>query len=139
MDGSSGDHKAEQMDDEFSEQADDEYKEQADDEYTEQADGEEDKNKLEQLEDEQNEIKEALEGDLVNLLKDIIAKVRELESKIVGMENVETGEEEENIEPQPPITQEGLHGATPLRHSVPKDDNIARSVGKSFFNTRSKR
>lgn len=76
----------------------------------------------------------------MNLLKDLIGKLHELESKVQSMEAGTEGVEGDEVseEPQPPITQEGLHGAKPLQRTKENVD-IARSVGNSFFNSRSKR
>lgn len=113
-DGSEGEHKAETMDEE-----DDTIKRE-----------------------EYDEMKEAIEVDLLNLLKDLIAKVKELEVKISGMEQPVDGAEsmDNEIEPQPPVTQESFNGVKPLSYNRNNEkNNIARSVGKSFFESRSKR
>lgn len=127
-DGSEGDHKEEGMDEEDTQ----------DEAYEGDEPTEEEKSKLEQMEDDMEDMKEAMEGDLVNLLKDLIAKVHELEAKMGGVEGSEEMGEEEPVEPQPPITQEGINGAKPLT-AKQKNDNIARRVGQSFFESRSKR
>lgn len=133
-DGEEGDHKKEEGMDE--EEGEEELKTE---EYEGDEPTEEEKSKLEQMEDDMKDMKEAMEGDLVNLLKDLIAKVHELEAKMGGMEGSEEVESEEDpVEPQPPITQEGINGAKPLI-TKQKNDNIARRVGQSFFESRSKR
>jgi len=142
-----GDHKPEKKKEQVSDDEEEETYGYAGDEKSkkEGEDSEdEDKGDMEKLREEMDDMldhKEAVEGDMMALLKDLIAKVHELENKLVssGEGEAEETAEEPAEEPQPPVTQEGMHGVKPLYQEHKENANIARSVGKSFFDKRSKR